>query len=236
MQQRQQQQHAEQFWQQHGHRHQQQQQQHPSWQPPEHAVPHWDSRHAAAPGVMPPGQGLGDGPGVVGRTSSNGSRMTQHSHHSSQYPCAAAGGGSAYMLPQQEGAAAPWEEPGWEHNQQQQQLPQQGGGALRRHHASEHSWQQHAEQQQQQLGQAGPYRSGSGLDTGPNPEGSPAEGLEGGRRLQQRPEGFGLVGRQVRVWWPLDREWYSGTIQVGLLLQTLIHILPTSNPQLCMML
>jgi hypothetical protein len=85
---------------------------------------------------------------------------------------------------------------------------------LRPGHAPEYSWHQHA-QQQQQLGLDGADRSGTGLSTGLNPEGLPAEGSEGAFRLQQRPEGFGLVGRGVRVWWPLDREWYSGTIQVS---------------------
>lgn len=32
---------------------------------------------------------------------------------------------------------------------------------------------------------------------------------------QHRPDGLALVGSKIRVWWPLDREWYSATVQVS---------------------
>ncbi|KAF6262176.1 hypothetical protein COO60DRAFT_677318 [Scenedesmus sp. NREL 46B-D3] len=218
-QQQQQQHHQQQHQQQ-----QQQQQPHAAWQQSEHLAASWHSRHAHGPGTgaaparqhlrldssMQPGQGLPNGQGPVGRTSSNGSRMTQLSQHSSQHMHEAAAG-VTYVLPPQQRAGAAWEEQsGWEqhrHQQEYQQQQQQDGDTAQPHHAPGYGWRQHAQHQQPQPHS---HWSGSGFSAGPNP-GTQVEGS--GVCLQHRPEGFGLVGRRVRVWWPLDREWYGGAVQ-----------------------
>jgi hypothetical protein len=239
----------QQQWQQHEY-HQQQQQ---GWQHSEQQQQfHWDSRRVVATGSLPVPlprqqllpvdesvqwwQGLPEAPGFLGRTSSNASsRVVQHMHLSGQYAAAAGGAGASYtLLPQQQQqqqqcrASSAWDIPSWEdppqqHEYHRQQQQQQAGRSSQTDYPLEVGWQQHAQQQQQQQQHSPvePDRSGSVFSASPNPD-APAGGA--GVYLQHRPEGFGLVGCRVRVWWPLDREWYSGSIQVSTLQQQrLLH-------------